>query len=168
MSKARWMILPVILALAGCGSEEDQDLKDFVKNSGADLRGKIEAPPEVKPYEPFTYNNAEGLPDPFKSKKPEAPPPPGPNVKADIHQPEELEGFPLESLKMVGYLSMDNKAYAMISAPDGKLRNVTVGNYIGQNYGRVISVTETEVKIKEQVQDGGPEGTRISTLELTE
>lgn len=167
MTTSRWMMmLPMVLALAGCGSEEDQDLKDFVKTSGADMRGKIEAPPEVKPYEPFTYNNAEGLRDPFKAKK-EAPPP-VPFV-VPPHPPEELEGFSLESLKMVGYLYIDDKSYAMISAPDGKVRNVRVGSYMGQNYGQVISVTETEIKVKERVDDGTPEGAeRISTLQLTE
>ncbi len=170
MNKARWLILPVILSLAGCGSEEDQDLKDFVKNSGEGMRGKIEAPPEVKPYEPFTYNNAEGLPDPFRAKKVVT----GPETQTGIfnpppHPPEELEGFPLENLKMVGYLYIDNTPYAMISAPDGKIRNVKVGNYIGQNYGQVIAITENEVKIKELIADGTPGGApRISTLQLVE
>ena len=60
-----------ILLLTGCGGEEFQDLRDFVKNSGADMRGKIEPPPEVKPYEYFVYNNETNLPDPFKPRKPE-------------------------------------------------------------------------------------------------
>jgi len=66
------------LLLAGCSSEEFQDLQDFVKNSGADMRGKIDPPPEVKPYKPFVYNNEANpeakppqakLPDPFKPRK---------------------------------------------------------------------------------------------------
>lgn len=54
----------VSLLLVGCGGEEYQDLRDFVKNSGADMRGKIEPPPEVKPYEHFAYANDTDLPDP--------------------------------------------------------------------------------------------------------
>ena len=55
--------------LTGCGGEEFQDLRDFVKNAGADMRGKIPPPPEVKPYEPFAYNNEANLPDPFKLRE---------------------------------------------------------------------------------------------------
>src|SRR4030065_846055 len=65
------LVLLAPLLLAGCGSEEFQDLRDFVKNSGADMRGKIEPPPEVKPYEHFAYANDTNLPDPFKPRKPE-------------------------------------------------------------------------------------------------
>ena len=57
--------------LAGCGSDEFQDLRDFVKNAGVDMRGKIPPPPEVKLYEPFAYNNEANMPDPFKLRKPE-------------------------------------------------------------------------------------------------
>jgi type IV pilus assembly protein PilP len=49
------------ILLTGCGGDEFQDLRDFVKNSGADMRGKIEPPPEVKPYEYFAYNNEKNL-----------------------------------------------------------------------------------------------------------
>ncbi len=169
MSTARWMLLPVVLSLAGCGTDEFQDLQDFVKSSGADMRGKIEAPPEVKPYEPFTYNNSEGLPDPFKSRKAEQPgPAPGP-AQVQTHPPEELESFPLENLKMVGYLYIHETPYAVIQAPDGKIHHVRVGNYMGQNYGKITSITETEVKLTEKVLDSNNELTdRTTTLQLVE
>ncbi|TAN72472.1 MAG: pilus assembly protein PilP, partial [Gallionella sp.] len=64
------LVLASVL-LAGCGGEEFQDLRDFVRNSGADMRGKIPPPPEVKPYEPFAYDNEANLPDPFKPRKPD-------------------------------------------------------------------------------------------------
>ncbi len=51
------MLLLASLLLSACGGEEFQDLRDFVKNAGADLRGKVDPPPEIKPYEPFTYDN---------------------------------------------------------------------------------------------------------------
>jgi type IV pilus assembly protein PilP len=92
--------------LAACGGQEFQDLRDFVKNSGADMRGKIDPPPEVKPYEYFAYNNEANLPDPFKPRKPEFRS--GGNAgmnQPDFDRPKEaLEEFPLVSLKMVGYL----------------------------------------------------------------
>ncbi|MCR4303043.1 MAG: pilus assembly protein PilP [Gallionella sp.] len=165
-------LAPLLLLLAGCGGEEFQDLRDFVKNSGAGMRGKIEPPPEVKPYESFAYNNDEGLPDPFKPRKEEARPGGG-NLgvnQPDLERPREaLEEFPLESLKMVGYLYRSKIGYAVIRATDGKLHRVKAGNYIGPNFGLIKEVTETEVVIKEMLQDSAGEWTeRISSLQLLE
>ena len=159
------------LLLAGCGGEEFQDLREFVKNSGADMRGKIEPPPEVKPYEYFVYNNDTNLPDPFKPRKPEM----RVGTSTGINQPdfdrpkEALEEFPLENLKMVGYLSMKHVGYAVIRAPDTKLYRVKAGNHIGTNFGLIEDVTDTEVKIKELVQDSAGDWTeRMSSLQLIE
>lgn len=167
MSTIRWAFLPAILLLAGCGSEEFQDLKDFVNNSGADMRGKIEAPPEVKPYEPFNYNNSDGLADPFRPRKPEKPI--DQSSQPDEHHKEELEEYPLESLKMVGFVYMRNTPNAVIVSPDGKLHHVKVGNYMGQNFGKITSISENEVKLVEKVQDGASEWSeRTSSLQLVE
>ena len=59
-----YLLFIALLMLAGCGGEEFQDLRDFVKNAGADMRGKVEPPPDIKPYESFTYDNR------FKSARP--------------------------------------------------------------------------------------------------
>ena len=171
MKRAPLGIMLAALLLAGCGGDEFQDLQEFVKNSGADLRGKVEPPPEIKPYEPFTYDNAAGLPDPFKPRKAEARGGgrPGLNQPDFDRHKEELEEFPLESLKMVGFLYQNNIGYAIIRAPDGKLHRVKVGNYMGQNFGKIIEVTDGEVKLKEKVQDSaGHCSDRISSLQFGE
>lgn len=158
------------LLLAGCGGEEYQDLRDFVKNSGADMRGKIEPPPEVKPYEYFAYNNETNLPDPFKPRKPEKRSGGGGINQPDLDRPKEaLEEFPLENLKMVGYLFRNKVGYAVIRATDGKLHRVKAGNYIGLNFGLIKEVTDTEITIKEMVQDSAGDWTeRVSSLQLLE
>jgi type IV pilus assembly protein PilP len=170
MRIARSIFLASLL-LAGCGGEEFQDLRDFVKNAGADMRGKIEPPPDVKPYEPFTYDNDANLPDPFKPRKADAR-----NAnRTGLNQPnlnrpkEELEDFPLETLKMVGFLSQRSVNQAVIRSSEGKVYRVKVGNYVGLNFGQITSVTETEVKIKEMVQDSNGDWTeRESSLLLAE
>jgi type IV pilus assembly protein PilP len=159
------------LLLVGCAGEEFQDLRDFVKNSGADMRGKVDPPPEVKPYEPFSYDNSMGLPDPFKPRKQEAKNAgrPGLNQPDMQRRREELEEFPLEGIKMVGYLHQANVGYAVLRTPDGKLHRVKAGNYLGQNFGKITAITDSEVKIKEMVQDGtGDWAERESTLQLAE
>lgn len=157
--------------LTGCGGEEFQDLRDFVKNSGADMRGKIPPPPTVKVYEPFTYNNDTDVVDPFRPRKAEA----GVNGKRgenepDLYRPKEaLEDYPLENLKMVGYLLKDRVGYAVVRAPDSKLHRVRAGNYAGMNFGLITKVTSTEILIKEVVQDStGDWADRDSSLQLVE
>jgi type IV pilus assembly protein PilP len=157
------------LLLAGCGGEEYQDLRDFVKNSGADMRGKIETPPEVKPYEYFAYNNETNLPNPFKPRKQDMRGGGGTGLnQPDLDRPKEaLEEFPLESLKMVGYLYKDKVGWAVIRATDNKLYRVKAGNHLGLNFGLIKEVTETSVIIKELVQDSsGDWSERDSSLQL--
>jgi Tfp pilus assembly protein PilP len=159
----------VSMLLSGCGGEEFQDLRDFVKNSGADLRGKIEPPPEVKPYEYFAYNNETNLPNPFKPRKQEARSGGATGInQPDLDRPKEaLEEFPLEGLKMVGYLYQNKVGYAVIRATDGKLHRVKAGNHIGLNFGLIKEVTDTSVIVKELVQDSSGDWTeRDSSLQL--
>ncbi|HLP98069.1 MAG TPA: pilus assembly protein PilP [Sideroxyarcus sp.] len=169
--KSAYFVLLISLLLTGCGGEEFQDLRDFVKNAGADMRGKVEPPPEIKPYEPFTYENDAGLPDPFKPRKQDARSAnrSGQNMPNLDRPKEELEDFPLESLKMVGYLFQKGVGHAVIRSAEGKIYRIKAGNYIGLNFGQVISVTESEVKIKEMVQDSvGDWSERESSLLLVE
>ena len=159
------------LILAGCGGEQFQDLHDFVKNAGAGMRGKIAPPPEVKPYEPFTYDNSAGLPDPFKPRKPtiQRGGHHGLNQPDFARHKEELEQFPLESLKMVGYLSRDKVNYAIIRSPDGRLHRVKAGNYMGQNFGKITQITDGELKLREMIQDSaGDWSERISSLQMAQ
>ena len=165
------LVLVVSLLLAACGSDEFDDLKQFVKESGADLRGQVDPAPEIKPYEPFAYDNSAGLPDPFKARKQEKKDLGGSGLnQPDITRPrQELEEFPLESMKMVGFLKKGKVASAIIKSSEGKIHRVKVGNYVGLNFGQITSITETEVKIKEMVQDGAGDWLeRESSLQLVE
>lgn len=144
------------LALSACGGEEHSDLRQFVKDSDKLPGGRIPPLPEVKPYEPFAYN-AYDLTDPFKPRKIE---PPKSTAKGglqpDFNRPREaLEAFPLENLKMVGTLQQKGKVFALVQAPDKGLYRVASGNYLGQNFGRIMGITETDIKLKEIVQDSG-------------
>ena len=168
--KLKWPLLLALL-LAACGGEEFQDLRDFVKNSGADMRGKIEPPPEVKPYEYFAYNNDTNLPDPFKPREPEKHSEGAAGImQAEFDRPKEaLEEFPLENLKMVGYLYRNKIAYAVIRAPDSKLYTVKAGNHMGTNFGLIKEISDNEIIVKEMVQDSAGDWTeKISSLQLIE
>ena len=170
MKAAPTLILAAML-LSACGGEEFQDLRDFVNTAGADMRGKVEPPPDIKPYEPFAYDNSTSLPDPFKPRKAEARGKAGSGEnQPDFNRPkEELEEYPLESLKMVGYLYQKKVGHAVIRSAEGKIYRVKAGNYIGLNFGQITSVSEAEIKVKEMVQDSAGDWTeRESSLQLAE
>ena len=160
------IVLILSALLLGCGSEEFNDLRDFVANSGVGLRGKIEPPPEVKPYEYFAYANDADLPNPFEPREEEMKV--GGANQPQLDRPKEaLEEYPLDSLKMVGYLFQKGIGYAVIRATDGKLHRVKPGNYMGMNFGLIQQVNETEIFVKEMVQDStGVWSERVSSLQM--
>ena len=156
-----------LLSLAACSGAGHDDLTQFVKNSGANMHGKVEPLPEVKPYQVFTYD-AGDLPDPFKPRKLKLSSGDGGGLQPDLNRPKELlESYALENLKMVGELKKKNEVYAVIKAPGDNIYMVKVGNYLGQNFGKVVAITDTEVKLKETVQDSaGDWAERDDTLTL--
>lgn len=157
----------IMMALSGCGGGSMDDLKAFVAEAGKDSQGKIEPLPEVKPYEPFSYN-AFDLPDPFKPRKLSTGG--GGGLQPDLNRPKEpLEAFSLETLKMVGVLSQNGVINAVIKTPDNAIYHIKKGNYVGQNFGLVTQITDGEVTLREVVQDSaGDWSERTSTLVLQE
>lgn len=145
--------------LASCSGEQHSDLRQFVKDSDSMPRGRIPPLPEVRPYEPFEYA-AFDLIDPFVPRKIEAPKAsniPGALQPPANHRKGPLEAFPLENLKMVGTLQQHKIVYALIKTPDNNLYRVQTGDFMGQNFGRIIDINESALKLKELVQDSGNE-----------
>jgi type IV pilus assembly protein PilP len=153
------------LVVAGCGGESHQDLRDWMREQGKGAQGKLEPLPQIRPYEPFAYN-AFDLPDPFKPRKIE--PAKGGGTSPDLtRRREPLESFPLESLSMVGTLAKEKSMYALVRTPDKDIYQVRSGNFMGQNFGVVTGISDTEIKLKELVQDSAGDWTeRSSSLQL--
>ena len=79
----------------------------------------------------------------------------GGGIRPDVNRSREyLEQFPLDSLDMVGTLQQGNTTYGLVQTADGLINRVTVGNYVGQNDGRIIEINESEIVVKEIVSDG--------------
>jgi type IV pilus assembly protein PilP len=157
----------IVLGLTGCGGGGMDDLRTFVAETGKDMQGKIEPLPEVKAYEPFTYD-AFDLPDPFKPRKLSTGG--GGGIQPDLTRPKEpLEAFSLETLKMVGTLSKNGVIHVVIKTPDNAIYHVRKGNYVGQNFGLITKISDSEVTLREIVQDSaGDWSERTSTLILQE
>lgn len=165
----RFFLFALFFLLSACANDDLDDVKRFTQTTGEELRGKVEPLPEVKPYEGFTYN-AYDIPDPFKPRKLQPAGGSGSGIQPDLNRRKEpLEAYPLENLKMVGTLRQDKTIYALIKTPDNNLYRIKAGNYLGQNFGMVTSITDTEIKLNEIIQDGSGEWSeRQSTLQLQE
>ena len=172
---ARLLLLVGVAALLpGCSSDMS-DLKQFVDQARATERRPIPKLPELKPHETFAYA-ADELRDPFeaiafnqakpgsRSERSTGGPQP------DESRPREpLEGFPLDSLRMVGVLEQQEAMWALVRASDGTIHRVTEGNYLGQNHGRISVINENQVALVEIVPDGlGGYQERRASLALSE
>ena len=156
-----------VLALSGCSNGMDQ-LKQQVAEIKARPGEAIEPLPEIKPYEAFTYN-ASNMRSPF------VPTPPARTdvangVRPDVKRPREfLEQFPLDTLRMVGTLALQGRNYGLVQGKDGLVHRVLNGSFMGQNDGRIVSISPTKISIIEIVPDGlGGYIERPAALALTE
>ncbi len=161
-------LLPVTAALllSACGDQQE-DLRNWMAEASKDLKPNLRPLPPIQQIVPVSYEGA-GLVDPFRAAKLEPDKKSGMAPDANRRR-EPLEAYPLESLKMVGVLMRRGQAHAIVAA-DKTLHQVRVGNYLGQNYGHITAISETEITLKELVEDiaGGEWTERISTLQLQE
>jgi type IV pilus assembly protein PilP len=143
----------VLLApLAGCGGGT-ADLKADLEAKKKRPGGRIQPIPDIKPYESFVYDPTQ-LRSPFQPSVPVAAPGAG-GLRPDAHRNREfLEGFSLDTLKMVGTLRQGGRYFGLVQTKDGLIHRVTTGNYVGQNDGRVLAVTDSKISVVEIVPDG--------------
>lgn len=151
------MVLVVAgFTLGACGSDMD-DLDQYINSVKAKPGGRIDPLPEITPYEVFTYvADAEGLRSPFVPDSPQA----AAGISAGGTRPdpersrEFLEQFPLDTLRMVGTLQLGETQFGLIQTSDGLIHRVIPGNYMGQNDGRIVVVSESEIELVEIISDG--------------
>jgi type IV pilus assembly protein PilP len=150
------LLLAVAAAgLVACGGDMD-DLDSYINEVKARPGGRIEPLPEITPYEVFTYvADAEGMRSPFVPDTPQAAGPAAGGASPDPDRPAEfLESFPLDTLRMVGTLDINDTVYGLVQTSDGLIHRVVPGNYMGQNDGRITDITESEIVLVEIISDG--------------
>lgn len=131
------------------------DLEQYVTEVKARKTRQIEPIPQIKQYEAFAYVGGERR-NPFVRAEPQKDPnAPGNNIRPDPNRnPEPLEEFPLDGLRMLGTINKDKVVFALVKAPDNVVHRVTRGNHMGQNYGKIVSVSETAIDLVEIIPDG--------------
>lgn len=162
--------------LVGCVSSADEDLRQWMANERAQARPRITPISEPKKFEPQEYTVSTEL-DPFNSLKLTQ------ALKRDssqtganaaliapeqVRKKEPLEAFPLDVISMVGSLTKNGRPTALLKV-DNLLYQVYVGQYLGQNYGRIVNINESGLQLREIVQDAtGDWIERTTSLDLQE
>ena len=137
------------LALGACSGSQSS-VQRFITRVEHQPGGRVAPLPTVPRYETFTYDD-QAMRSPFVPSEG-----PGANlVRPDAGRPRQyLEQFPLDTLRMVGTLSTDGTLYGLVQTKDGIVHRVTIGNYMGQNDGRIVRITPTQIQLVEIVPNG--------------
>lgn len=137
----------ILLFLSGCESREMLDLQEFVENTHKDKVPSIDPLPKPKPHPTYRYA-ASNMPDPFDVTNI------APQKKVELKDPrdalrrrEELESFSLDSIRVVGTLTVAGEKWAVVTAPDGTTHRIKRGRYMGENDGRVVDIDLDEQKV---------------------
>jgi type IV pilus assembly protein PilP len=167
-----WMLLAVAGLIAGCEAE-NQELQTWMDQQRREVRPQVLPLAAPKKFDPVPYANAQQI-DPFSTQKLSV------AIKQESRQPnsllaaemnrrkEPLEAFSLDMMAMVGSVNKAGVPFALLKV-DNLLYRVKPGDYVGQNYGRVTRITETEVGLREIVQDAAGEWIeRSASLQLQE
>lgn len=165
-------IVAATLLVGGCGSDIDE-LQGWMDQQRREVQPTVQPIAPPKKFNPQPYAAAESI-DPFSTQKLSV------ALKQDIKQPnsilaaemnrrkEPLESYPLDSMSMVGSVVRAGRPYALLKV-DNLLYQVKTGDYLGQNFGKITKITETDIALREIVQDAAGEWIeRPSALQLQE
>jgi len=160
------------LLVAGC-SADLEELQQWMEQQRREARATVQPLVPPKKFLPQAYEASAGV-DPFSAQKLSV------AIKQEASQAnsllaaemsrrrEPLEAFPLDSMSMVGSITRQGARFALLKV-DNLLYQVKSGDYMGQNFGRVIKISETDITLREVVQDAAGEWIeRTSTLQLQE
>ena len=158
--------------LAGCSGDQ-QELQEWMEQQRREVKPDVKPLTPPKKFDPEPYSMASAV-EPFSVQKLTV------ALKQEARQPnsllaaelnrrkEPLEAYPLDSMSMVGSMNKKGAPYALLKV-DNLLYQVKTGDYIGQNYGKITKITETEIALREIVQDAAGEWIeRMATLQLQE
>lgn len=165
-----------LILLQGCDSAEQGELGQWMAEQKGLAKPGIEPIAEPKKFVPEAYSQA-GLVDPFSSQRLVQ------FIKRDLskvsenaallapelaRRKEPLEAFPLDTFAMVGSIHRAGKNVALVRV-EKLLYQVQEGEHIGQNYGLIKRITESDLSLREIVQDSSGEWIeRTVTLQLEE
>lgn len=162
----------LLFALSGCSSDQ-QELREWMEQQKREVKPSVKPLAPPKKFDPEPYVGGDKV-DPFSQQKlsvalKQEAKQPSSLLAAELNRRKEpLEAYPLDSMTMVGSVTKNGQQYALLRV-DNLLYQVKVGDYLGENYGRITKITETEMQLREIVQDAAGEWVeRTTTLQLQE
>ncbi len=170
------LTLLTVLVISACSGGSDDELRQWMSEQKSQTFPKVTPLAEPKQFKPENYTETTEF-DPFSNKKLTM------ALKKDaaqttanaallepelLRRKEPLEEFPLDTIALVGSLVRGGQPVALVTV--GKLLyQVRLGDHLGQNYGRITKIVETEVTLREIVQDAAGEWIeRTASLQLQE
>lgn len=174
-SLALGLSFSLLVLAGGCTSSGEDELQLWMQEERNAIRPQVTPIPEPSKFEPQTYLS-ERMVEPFSAEKMASVSGSlaATVINSKLLEPElnrrkqPLEGYPLDTMRMVGSLNRDGQLVALVKV-DSLLYQVRSGGYLGQNYGRIDRITETEITLREIVQDPSGEWTeRPAALQLQE
>ncbi len=158
-----WLISSLLLLLTAC-SGDNSDLVKYINDIKARPALKIEPIPQFAPLPIFKFPENDNRRNPFK--------PIDQKKRTDVFAPDQkrikqpLESFPLDSLKFVGTLKEGSQVWALIKLPNDQISRIRIGDYMGQNYGRVIVIKDDLIKLEETIKNSGTWEKHITTVNI--
>jgi type IV pilus assembly protein PilP len=167
------MLLASAFCLSACSGPQEE-LEVWMANERSQTRPVVTPLSPPGKFNPEKYQGADAV-EPFSTQKLAASlrgdvSTPDPRLAAELNRRKEpLEAFPLDSVSMVGSVMRHGTRFALLKV-DSLLYQVKVGDYLGQNNGKIMKITETDISIRETVQDatGGELIERPAALQLQE
>ncbi len=166
------MAMMALSLLAGCGAEQEE-LTQWMEQQRREVKPNVTPLTPPKKFTPQAYVALNGV-EPFSAQKltvalKQEARQPNSLLAAEINRRKEpLEAYPLDSMRMVGSVNRSGRPYALLRV-DNLLYQVKQGDYLGQNYGKITKISETDVTLREIVQDAAGEWIeRTSALQLQE
>lgn len=153
-----------LLLLSACDAVTKSSVDDWMLEQQKTIKPNIKPIPQPKNFIPKSYTTA-GLTDPFDNQKllealrrmtAEASANVAILASEKARKKEALEDYPLDSISMVGTLNQNGVPMALVKVNE-LLYQVKVGNYLGQNYGRIKSIGDADMVLREIVQDAAGE-----------
>jgi type IV pilus assembly protein PilP len=171
-SSLRLCAAALAVLLAGCSAEQEE-LQQWMEQQRREVKPNVPPLTPPKKFDPQPYAVGDRI-EPFSTQKLTV------ALKQEARQPnsllaaelnrrkEPLEAYPLDSMSMVGSLSRKGRPFALLKV-DNLLYQVKAGDYLGQNFGKITKISETEIALREIVQDAAGEWIeRTTTLQLQE
>lgn len=172
LCRASLAVVGCVTLLVAC-SDDQQELAQWMDQQRKEVKPNVQPISAPKKFDPQPYTAVEVV-EPFSSQKLAV------AIKQESRQsnsllqseinrrPEPLEAYPLDSVTMVGSVTRGNQPFVLLRV-DKLLYQVKLGDYVGQNYGKIVKITETDMSLREIVQDASGEWIeRTSSLQLQE